>query len=613
MKILAEIHNLEKRVKTSGTLKKFWKWDNYPLRQEVEQDLKRLFPSFESVSETLMINTSEGMLIAAHGAVKEKGAPEEYLKKLNRLRNYGQDVEPTDYDRNQAYWRSVGYFKVGDKVMFKIEESWDEATESLELPTEKKKFYKKLNKEIESYIASHKEAPVNLPSDLLKHLAPDLDKFEVPDAVRSEPDREKLQSKLNSLWYEAKFKFLDKLPTSEKDLTDAEIGSRIMVKKKSKNEYAKLFFEKVAPAFAEIAEKIKELPRDRNKEVRDTASGFAIGEKVEFKHPTHGVISGTVAEFKDGLIGIRHKDYDRAKKKYYVVGTDITFVDPSTVKYTGKWRGPANSVSKATIASIEAALKKVCSNLHQDIVDYFKKEIEDDANKLEEFAQKKAEDHRTFLEDTIQMEIRELESDWGGLRLSPERVEKEKQKIIEQWKKKSDSEIVWLAMRRYEKRMRLNNIVPVSGYFSEDSNKLPVLKDLTTKAKKSATEIADGMEATFVNKQLSKIGNIVDGRNDFSEVKILRADFKSGQIEADIQCEFGEDSFVAHTILVRAVSTLGNAFYRYPTTFHNVVYRGQKYKKVEERWMVEQFTKTDKTASSKDVYALLKELEGKMG
>ena len=109
--------------------------------------------------------------------------------------------------------------------------------------------------------------------------------------------------------------------------------------------------------------------------------------------------------------------------------------------------------------------------------------------------------------------------------------------------------------------------------------------------KKMAQEAADQIIDGFIYKNTGKIAFIIYKKNNMKSVKLENVRIGQGKVESDLHFEFADSSrFTATSSVVGAVSKFGKWFYRYPTTFHNVVLPdGKKLSSPSEQKMEEVF------------------------
>lgn len=96
----------------------------------------------------------------------------------------------------------------------------------------------------------------------------------------------------------------------------------------------------------------------------------------------------------------------------------------------------------------------------------------------------------------------------------------------------------------------------------------------------------------FINKNTSKLAEIVSKKNNLKNITVLRTDFGTGRIEGSLKLTFKDgSSFVVDSKVVTSFSSRGLPFHRYPTTFHNVHFSdGSKMKgRASEQRMTSEF------------------------
>ena len=109
--------------------------------------------------------------------------------------------------------------------------------------------------------------------------------------------------------------------------------------------------------------------------------------------------------------------------------------------------------------------------------------------------------------------------------------------------------------------------------------------------KKMAQDAADQIIDGFIYKNTGKIAFVIYSKNNMKSVKLENVRIGQGKVESDLHFEFKDGSrFTASSSVVAAVSKYGKWFYRYPTTFHNVVMAdGKKLSGPSEQKMEEVF------------------------
>jgi len=107
--------------------------------------------------------------------------------------------------------------------------------------------------------------------------------------------------------------------------------------------------------------------------------------------------------------------------------------------------------------------------------------------------------------------------------------------------------------------------------YTKDPNKLHFLiqkKDPKKEAERAVNEIFD----QFIYKSTRKLAFILNKKNNLKSVKITNINWGRGKIEARINCEFKDGSSFIMNHQIVAVWTATTSFYRYPSTFHRVVF-----------------------------------------
>lgn len=113
-------------------------------------------------------------------------------------------------------------------------------------------------------------------------------------------------------------------------------------------------------------------------------------------------------------------------------------------------------------------------------------------------------------------------------------------------------------------------------------------------AKKLGEEAAQRMQDAYVSKNVSKLAKIIEDKGNLKgEPDILSIDYRSGVITNIIKFLFQDSSeFKIKNQIVWATSVLGNPFYRFPATFHDVILPdGSKMSAPSEERMHTIFTK----------------------
>ena len=106
---------------------------------------------------------------------------------------------------------------------------------------------------------------------------------------------------------------------------------------------------------------------------------------------------------------------------------------------------------------------------------------------------------------------------------------------------------------------------------------MKLTKDWKDFIKKMAQEAADQLIDGFIYKNTGKIAFVIYKKNNMKSVKLENVRLGQGKVECDLHFEFKDGSrFTATSSVVGSVSKHGKWFYRYPTTFHNVILPGDK-------------------------------------
>lgn len=98
--------------------------------------------------------------------------------------------------------------------------------------------------------------------------------------------------------------------------------------------------------------------------------------------------------------------------------------------------------------------------------------------------------------------------------------------------------------------------------------------DWQTRLRALVIREADELANAFTHKQVSKLASLVAAENPIVRIG-GRISTGSGALEANLTVELERgDSFCMRTQVVSSFSKYGRLFYRYPTTFHDLVQRG---------------------------------------
>jgi len=120
---------------------------------------------------------------------------------------------------------------------------------------------------------------------------------------------------------------------------------------------------------------------------------------------------------------------------------------------------------------------------------------------------------------------------------------------------------------------------------------MKLTKDWKDFIKKMAQDAADQLIDGFIYKNTGKIAYVIYKKNNMKGVKLDNVRLGQGKVECDLHFEFKDGSrFTATSSVVSSVSKHGKWFYRYPTTFHNVILPdGKKLSTPSEQKMEEVF------------------------
>ena len=116
-------------------------------------------------------------------------------------------------------------------------------------------------------------------------------------------------------------------------------------------------------------------------------------------------------------------------------------------------------------------------------------------------------------------------------------------------------------------------------------------KDWKEVIKKEAEEEATNVRDQFINKNTAKLSSIVGNKGDLTEVTSIEARSSRGVIEGEMHLAFKDGAqFNVRNKVVSVVNAHGTFFYRFPTTFHDIVKSdGAKFKRMSEKQMNEEF------------------------
>lgn len=120
-----------------------------------------------------------------------------------------------------------------------------------------------------------------------------------------------------------------------------------------------------------------------------------------------------------------------------------------------------------------------------------------------------------------------------------------------------------------------------------------LVTDYAKKAEEMSDRYAQDIVNRFTYKNTHKLGFILTEKNNLKEVSLTNVKLGKGHIECDVNCEFEDNAkFIANTSVVLSYSKYGKPFYRYPTTFRDVVLpNGENLINSSEERMEEIFTK----------------------
>lgn len=137
----------------------------------------------------------------------------------------------------------------------------------------------------------------------------------------------------------------------------------------------------------------------------------------------------------------------------------------------------------------------------------------------------------------------------------------------------------------------LQNLTEQKGTYYKPDYQL--IDNYASKAEELSNSYAKDIVNRFVYKNTTKIGYILTQKNNLKEVSLNNVKLGNGQVECDMNCEFEDGSkFIANTSVVLSFSKYNKPFYRYPTTFRDVILpNGEKLANSSEERMEEIFTK----------------------
>lgn len=118
-----------------------------------------------------------------------------------------------------------------------------------------------------------------------------------------------------------------------------------------------------------------------------------------------------------------------------------------------------------------------------------------------------------------------------------------------------------------------------------------VVDDYNPILEKEANRMTREMMDRFISKNTTKLSEITAKKNNLNTVELLSANTSRGVVEGIMKLIFNDASeFTVHNKVVLSYSKYNKPFYRFPTTFHNVILSdGSKMSKPSEESMIAQF------------------------
>lgn len=118
-----------------------------------------------------------------------------------------------------------------------------------------------------------------------------------------------------------------------------------------------------------------------------------------------------------------------------------------------------------------------------------------------------------------------------------------------------------------------------------------VIDDYNPILEKEAARMTKEMMERFISKNTSKLSEITAKKNNLNTIELLSASTSRGVVEGSMKLTFNDKSeFTVHNKVVLSHSKYNKPFYRFPTTFHDVILsNGTKVSKPSEESMVSQF------------------------
>lgn len=154
------------------------------------------------------------------------------------------------------------------------------------------------------------------------------------------------------------------------------------------------------------------------------------------------------------------------------------------------------------------------------------------------------------------------------------------QSVVERFKqavKAGDSDYTKIFERDVIARIMLQSLVERTDDVKvirrpSDPKKFALIKDYTKKMEELAMREAMEILNHFTYKNTNKLSVILTTKNNLASVEIKNVTLGRGVVECDVHCVFKDSSeFTANNKVVFSYSKLGKPFYRFPTTFRNVI------------------------------------------
>ena len=132
-------------------------------------------------------------------------------------------------------------------------------------------------------------------------------------------------------------------------------------------------------------------------------------------------------------------------------------------------------------------------------------------------------------------------------------------------------------------------LVRLELMYIDESDKLKKNKNIRKRIKDISLAESEHIVQKFIDKQIVKIGSVLDKGGKYSIDVQIKAD--NSLVEGRVFVSYGKSkSFVTLTQMVFGYSELGREFVRYPTTFHDITIDGELVaKKQGWEWMMSKF------------------------